>query len=143
MGHPLRYHPISCTRLWYHIKCDFNKATNMHSRGPTEQHFYVWEPHHGYLHKLKKVSWCPLIKEGHLSHKYAIASPVEPMNLLSKGPNESLPNIDPSYGKMSWYLHVLYYYPYHRSWRYLALKCPFPCSEITAAKNSTKRFMHW
>ena len=34
---------------------------------------------------------CPLIKEGQLSHKYAIASPVEPMNLLSKGSNESLP----------------------------------------------------
>ena len=26
-----------------------NKAINMHSRGPTEQHFYVWEPHCGYL----------------------------------------------------------------------------------------------
>ena len=23
----------------------FNKAINLHSRGPTEQHFYVWEPH--------------------------------------------------------------------------------------------------
>ena len=68
-----------------------NKAINMHSRGPTEQHFYVWEPHRGYLHKVKKVSWCPLIKEGQLSHKYAIASSVEPMNLLSKGSNESLP----------------------------------------------------
>ena len=33
----------------------------------------------------------PLIKEGQLSHKYAIASPVEPMNLLSKGSNELLP----------------------------------------------------
>ena len=22
------------------VKCDFNKAINMHSRGPTEQHFY-------------------------------------------------------------------------------------------------------
>ena len=31
------------------------------------------------------------LKEGQLSHKYAIASPVEPMNLLSKGSNESLP----------------------------------------------------
>ena len=38
-------------------------------RGPTEQHFYVWEPHHGCLHKLEKVSWCPLVKEGQLSHK--------------------------------------------------------------------------
>ena len=49
------------------------------------------------------MSWYPLIKEGQLSHKYAITSPVEPMNLLSKGPNESLPNIDPPYGKMSLY----------------------------------------
>ena len=32
-----------------------------------------------------------LINEGQLSHKYTIASPVEPMNLLSKGSNESLP----------------------------------------------------
>ena len=38
----------------------------------------------------KMVSYS-LIKEGQLSHKYAIASPVEPMNLLSKGSNESLP----------------------------------------------------
>ena len=33
----------------------------------------------------------PLIKEGQLSHEYAITSSVEPMNLLSKGSNESLP----------------------------------------------------
>ena len=33
----------------------------------------------------------PLIKEGQLSHKNAIASPVEPMNLLSKGSDELLP----------------------------------------------------
>ena len=38
----------------------------------------------------KMVSY-PLIKEGQLSHKYAIASYVEPMNLLSKGSNKSLP----------------------------------------------------
>ena len=25
---------------------------NLHSRGPTKQHFYVWEPHCGYLHKV-------------------------------------------------------------------------------------------
>ena len=25
----------------------FNKAINLHSRGPTEQYFYVWEPHRG------------------------------------------------------------------------------------------------
>ena len=40
----------------------------MRSRGSTEQHFYVWEHYCGYLHKLKKVSWYPLIKEGQLSH---------------------------------------------------------------------------
>ena len=49
----------------------FNEAINMHSRGPAEQHFYIWEPHHGCLHKVKKVSWGPLIKEGQRSHKYA------------------------------------------------------------------------
>ena len=43
----------------------FNEAINLHSRGPTEQHLYVLEPHHGYLHKVKNVSWCPLIKESH------------------------------------------------------------------------------
>ena len=25
----------------------FNKAINVHSRGPTEQYLYVWEPHRG------------------------------------------------------------------------------------------------
>ena len=40
----------------------------MHSRGPTEQYFYVWEPHCGCLHKVKKVQWYPLIKEGQRSH---------------------------------------------------------------------------
>ena len=98
-----------------------NGTINMHSRGSTEQYLCALDPHCGYLLKVKKVSWCPLIEEGHrlaiilenvlvplikegqLSHKYAIANPVEPMNLLSKGPNESLPNIDPPYGKMSWY----------------------------------------
>ena len=52
----------------------------------------------------------PLIKEGQLSHKCTIASPVESMNLLSKGSNESLPNIDPPYRKMVSYPHVLYYW---------------------------------
>ena len=42
-------------------------------------------------HNIGKMSWYPLNKEGQLSHKYAIASPVEPMNLLSKGSNELLP----------------------------------------------------
>ena len=49
----------------------FNKAINLHSRGPTEQHFYVWEPRRGCLHKVKKVCWCPFIGEGQQSHKYA------------------------------------------------------------------------
>ena len=39
----------------------FNKAINTHSRGLTEQHSYVWEPHHGCLHKVKKVCWYPQI----------------------------------------------------------------------------------
>ena len=97
----------------------------MHSRGSTEQYLCTLDPHCGYLLKVKKVSWCPLIeedhrlaiilenvlvpliKEGQLSHKYAIASPVESMNLVSKGPNKSSPNIDPPYGKMSWYPHAI------------------------------------
>ena len=45
-----------------------NKAINSHSRGPTEQYFYVWEPHRGCLRKVKKV---PFIGEGQQSHKYA------------------------------------------------------------------------
>ena len=47
----------------------FNKAMNLHSRGPTEQYFYVWESHCGCLHKVKKVCWCPFIGEGQQSHK--------------------------------------------------------------------------
>ena len=39
-----------------------NKAINMHSRGPTEQYFYIWEPHCGCLHKVKKVCWYPQLK---------------------------------------------------------------------------------
>ena len=38
---------------------------NLHSRGSMKQHFYVWEPRCGYLLKVKKVSWCPLIEGGH------------------------------------------------------------------------------
>ena len=48
-----------------------NEAINLHSRGPTEQYFYVWDPHCGCLHKVKKVCWCPFIGEGQQSHKYA------------------------------------------------------------------------
>ena len=33
----------------------FGRAINMHSRGSTEQRFYVMEPSHWYLHKVKKV----------------------------------------------------------------------------------------
>ena len=28
---------------------------NLHSRRPTKQHFYVWEPRCGYLHEVKKM----------------------------------------------------------------------------------------
>ena len=42
---------------------------SLHSRGPTKQHFYVWEPHCGYLHITRKVHWYPLIKEGQRFHK--------------------------------------------------------------------------
>ena len=48
-----------------------NKAINMHSGGLTEQFFCILEPHRGCLHKVKKVRWYPLIKEGQRSHKYA------------------------------------------------------------------------
>ena len=51
-------------KLLHHIeKCVIsNKAINMHSRGPTKQYFYVWEPHRGYFHKVKKVFWYPPLK---------------------------------------------------------------------------------
>ena len=39
-----------------------NKAINMHYRGPTEQHFYVWEPHLGCLNKVKKCPGTPSLK---------------------------------------------------------------------------------
>ena len=44
---------------------------NLHSRGPMKQHFYVWETHCGYLHKVKRVN--------------------RAINMHSKGSNESLP----------------------------------------------------
>ena len=73
---------ISITNAWYKGKVHWyphankllqkyaisNKAINIHSRGPTEQHFFVWEPDCGCLHKVKKVPWYPLIKEGQRSH---------------------------------------------------------------------------
>ena len=48
-----------------------NNAINIHSRGPTEQHFCALEPHRGCLHKVKKVCSYPLIKKGQRNHKYA------------------------------------------------------------------------
>ena len=36
-----------------------------------EQHFCILEPHHGCLHKVKKVRSYPFIKKGQQSHKYA------------------------------------------------------------------------
>ena len=72
----LRLYPQIGKLCWYRHankllqKCViFNKAINLHSRGPTEQHFYVWELHRGCLHKVKKVCWCPFIGEGQQSHK--------------------------------------------------------------------------
>ena len=56
---------------WYPHAIKLLQAINLHSRGPTDQHLYVLEPHRGCLHNLKKVSWYPLIKEGQQSHKYA------------------------------------------------------------------------
>ena len=53
------------------VKCDFNGAINMHSGGPTEQHFYVWDPRCGYLHKVKQANGA--------------------INMHSKGSNELLP----------------------------------------------------
>ena len=65
--------------------------------------------HKKYLTKIpiywKMVSY-PLIKEGQLSHKYAIAIPVEPMNLLSKGSNKSLPKYRSTIWKMVSYPHA-------------------------------------
>ena len=62
------------------VKCDFNKAINIHSGGTTEQHFYVWEPRCGYLHKVKKANGA--------------------INMHSKGSNKLLQNIDPPYRKI-------------------------------------------
>ena len=44
---------------------------NLHSRGSMKQHFYVWEPRCGYLHKVKRANGA--------------------INMHSKGSNESLP----------------------------------------------------
>ena len=44
---------------------------NLHSRGSMKQHFYVWEPHCGYLHKVNRANGA--------------------INMHSKGSNESLP----------------------------------------------------
>ena len=67
----LSHAPVAKLSLWYHIKCNFNKATNMHSRGSMEQHFYIWEPRCGYLHKVKKANGA--------------------IDIHSKGSNELLP----------------------------------------------------
>ena len=68
----MRWYPHA-NKLLHHIeKCAIsNKAINMHPRGPMEQHLCVLEPHRGWLHKVKKVSWYPLMKKGQWSHKYA------------------------------------------------------------------------
>ena len=51
-------HAIQLLQKWV----IFNEAINLHSRGPTEQHLYVLEPHRGCLQKLKKVSYYPQLK---------------------------------------------------------------------------------
>ena len=49
----------------------FNEAINMHSRGPVEQHFYVWEPHCGCCLQAKKVQFYTPLVGGQRSNKYA------------------------------------------------------------------------
>ena len=60
--------PTHWKTSWYPLP-SLKRAINIHSKGPMEQYLCALEPHHGCLHKVKKVSWCPLIKEGQLSHK--------------------------------------------------------------------------
>ena len=68
----MSWYPHAIKLLHLIEKCAIsNEAINMHSRGPTEQYLCALEPHHGCLHKVKNVSWCPLIQEGQRSHKYA------------------------------------------------------------------------
>ena len=50
---------------------DSSKAIKTSSRRPTKQCFYVLEPLHWYLHKVKKVRSYFLILEGQQSNKYA------------------------------------------------------------------------
>ena len=70
-----------------------NKAINMHSSGSTEQYLCALEPHHGCLHKVKKYPCAPSLKRANGA-----------INMHSRGPTL------PSKWKMSWYLHVLYYW---------------------------------
>ena len=49
----------------------FNEAINMHSRGPVEQHFYVWEPHCGCCLQAKKVQFYTPLVRGQQSNEYA------------------------------------------------------------------------
>ena len=59
----VRWYPHAIKLLHHTEKYSIsNKAINMHSGGATEQYFYVWEPHCGCLHKVKKVRWCPSLK---------------------------------------------------------------------------------
>ena len=67
---------ISMINAWYKGKvCWYPHAIKLlhHTEkyaflNATEQHFYIWEPHCGYLHKMKNVCWYPLIKECQWSH---------------------------------------------------------------------------
>ena len=94
---------ISITNAWYPYaikllqKCAiFNEAINMHSRGPTEQHFLIWEPHRGCLHKVKKCPGAPSLKRANGA-----------INMHSRGPTL------PSKWKMVSYPQLLYYYNYY------------------------------
>ena len=40
----------------FHSMVPSKLPQNLHSRGPTKQHFYVWEPRCGCLHKVKRAN---------------------------------------------------------------------------------------
>ena len=110
---------------------------NLHSRGSMKQHFYIWEPRCGYLLKVKKVSWCPLIEEGHclaiiLENVLvspcsivpgAINPPPPPHHHHHKKSHTKIPiskNLIkiPSYSKVAQYPQLLYYFVYNcKAWQ--------------------------
>ena len=66
-------------KLLHHIeKCEIsNKAIKTSSRGPTQQYFYVCEPHLGCLNKVKKCPGTPSLKRANGA-----------INMHSRGPTE-------------------------------------------------------